>query len=102
MTKRTNQIYYITLTTPTKLQQHVFAIRRSRRQDERSNKHSYLPGEANLVRSLCRCKARSFGEDVFPPIPAWRIISATLSQTRINKNNIFTCSFCSLEGFLQL
>ena len=36
----------------------------------------YLPGDANLERSLGRFKARSFGDDVFPPTPAWRIISA--------------------------
>lgn len=38
--------------------------------------YSHLPGDANLDRSLVRFKARSFGDDVFPPTPAWRIISA--------------------------
>lgn len=41
----------------------------------------HLPGDANLVRSLCLFKARSFGDDDFPPTPACRIISAKAKKT---------------------
>lgn len=46
----------------------------------RTSLHIHLPGDANLVRSLCLFKDRSFGDDVFPT-PAWRIISASNSFT---------------------
>lgn len=41
---------------------------------------TYLPGDANLVRSLCRVIARSLGDGELAPTPAWRIISANEPQ----------------------
>ena len=36
----------------------------------------HLPENAKRSRSLWRVRMQLFGDDVFPPAPAWRIISA--------------------------
>lgn len=62
------------MTTPNGKTQYFFPIEQWHRY--RWNIWHHLPENAKRSRSLCRLRIRWFGDDVFPPAPAWRIISA--------------------------
>lgn len=75
------------MTTPNGKTQYFFPIEQWHRY--RWNIWHHLPENAKRSRSLCRLRIRWFGDDVFPPAPAWRIISAIiLSIVMVIKENV--------------